>query len=245
MFQVSLAAKQLIDALLQRDPARRLGSNTGADEIKRHPFFRQINWPRIRTMVNTIPFKHLHQVSKFQHIKLEQQVPEKQIFKIKCICFSLDADSTIIRSSPSINWERSKSQWFEMWRCSAQSFIRQWRFLKDLNPSRKIESELTVYYYMRYNECPISAQEEKILKSNVMALGWKKRDIYDMLGDFEMVKITFVAFKIALKHVFNQSKSILMRFSWIQIDFKVLRACFWVILIRRRSSRVLCPPPHI
>lgn len=53
--QASLAAKQLIDALLQRDPARRLGSRTGADEIKRHPFFRQINWPKIRTMTPPSP----------------------------------------------------------------------------------------------------------------------------------------------------------------------------------------------
>ena len=56
MLQVSLAGKQLIDALLQRDPARRLGSSTGSNEIKRHPFFRHINWPKIRTMVNTILF---------------------------------------------------------------------------------------------------------------------------------------------------------------------------------------------
>ncbi|XP_038887844.1 phototropin-2-like isoform X3 [Benincasa hispida] len=53
--RASLAAKQLIDALLQRDPARRLGSSNGADEIKRHPFFRQINWPKIRTMTPPQP----------------------------------------------------------------------------------------------------------------------------------------------------------------------------------------------
>nr|AML79652.1 putative LOV domain-containing protein [Xanthocercis zambesiaca] len=47
---VSLAARQLINALLQRDPASRLGSSTGANEIKRHPFFRGINWPLIRHM---------------------------------------------------------------------------------------------------------------------------------------------------------------------------------------------------
>ncbi|PON41876.1 Phototropin [Trema orientale] len=48
--QVSLAARQLINALLQRDPADRLGSKTGANEIKEHPFFRGINWPLIRCM---------------------------------------------------------------------------------------------------------------------------------------------------------------------------------------------------
>nr|AML77721.1 putative LOV domain-containing protein [Agave tequilana] len=46
----SLAARQLIHALLHRDPASRLGSNTGANEIKQHPFFRDINWPLIRCM---------------------------------------------------------------------------------------------------------------------------------------------------------------------------------------------------
>lgn len=49
--QVSLAARQLINVLLNRDPGNRLGSNTGANEIKQHPFFREINWPLIRSMV--------------------------------------------------------------------------------------------------------------------------------------------------------------------------------------------------
>nr|AML78220.1 putative LOV domain-containing protein [Prunella vulgaris] len=48
--QVSLAARQLIHALLNRDPATRLGSNGGANEIKEHPFFKGINWPLIRCM---------------------------------------------------------------------------------------------------------------------------------------------------------------------------------------------------
>ncbi|XP_052192305.1 phototropin-2 isoform X2 [Diospyros lotus] len=47
---VSLAARQLIHALLNRDPANRLGSTSGANEIKQHPFFRGINWPLIRCM---------------------------------------------------------------------------------------------------------------------------------------------------------------------------------------------------
>ncbi|CAK8562050.1 unnamed protein product [Lathyrus sativus] len=46
----SLAARQIINALLQRDPGSRLGSTTGANEIKQHPFFRGINWPLIRNM---------------------------------------------------------------------------------------------------------------------------------------------------------------------------------------------------
>ncbi|CAL0313041.1 unnamed protein product [Lupinus luteus] len=46
----SLQARQLINALLQRDPGSRLGSTTGSNEIKQHPFFRGINWPLIRNM---------------------------------------------------------------------------------------------------------------------------------------------------------------------------------------------------
>nr|AHX73745.1 neochrome [Nothoceros aenigmaticus] len=45
---VSLAGRQLIGGLLQRDPARRLGAFRGASDIKRHSFFRGINWPLIR-----------------------------------------------------------------------------------------------------------------------------------------------------------------------------------------------------
>lgn len=48
---VSLAARQLIHSLLNRDPASRLGSSGGASEIKDHPFFRGIAWPLIRCMI--------------------------------------------------------------------------------------------------------------------------------------------------------------------------------------------------
>ncbi|KAK1682518.1 hypothetical protein QYE76_043366 [Lolium multiflorum] len=47
---VSLEAKQLIHGLLQRDPSSRIGSNTGANDIKEHPFFEDIYWPLIRCM---------------------------------------------------------------------------------------------------------------------------------------------------------------------------------------------------
>ncbi|XP_024962687.1 phototropin-2 [Cynara cardunculus var. scolymus] len=48
---VSLAARQLIHALLNRDPASRLGSIGGSNAIKEHAFFRGINWPLIRCMI--------------------------------------------------------------------------------------------------------------------------------------------------------------------------------------------------
>ncbi|CAN8301426.1 unnamed protein product [Cochlearia groenlandica] len=47
---VSLVCRQLINALLNRDPSSRLGSKGGANEIKQHAFFRGINWPLIRCM---------------------------------------------------------------------------------------------------------------------------------------------------------------------------------------------------
>ncbi|KAI8027514.1 Phototropin-2 [Camellia lanceoleosa] len=47
---VSLAGRQLIHALLNRDPVSRLGSSSGANDIKQHPFFRGVNWPLIRCM---------------------------------------------------------------------------------------------------------------------------------------------------------------------------------------------------
>ncbi|KAJ0588682.1 putative protein kinase AGC-RSK-2 family [Helianthus annuus] len=46
---VSLPAKQLIYRLLHRDPKNRLGSREGASEVKRHQFFRGINWALVRS----------------------------------------------------------------------------------------------------------------------------------------------------------------------------------------------------
>ncbi|KAK9756755.1 hypothetical protein RND81_01G118900 [Saponaria officinalis] len=48
--QVSLHVKQLLYQLLQKDPKSRLGTCEGANEIKKHPFFRGINWALIRCM---------------------------------------------------------------------------------------------------------------------------------------------------------------------------------------------------
>nr|AML79425.1 putative LOV domain-containing protein [Sciadopitys verticillata] len=47
---VSLSAVQLIHGLLHRDPTKRLGSFSGANEIKKHPFFRGVNWALVRSM---------------------------------------------------------------------------------------------------------------------------------------------------------------------------------------------------
>ncbi|KAI3965058.1 hypothetical protein MKX01_013989 [Papaver californicum] len=45
---VSFHAKQLMHRLLHRDPKNRLGSREGANEIKKHPFFRDANWALVR-----------------------------------------------------------------------------------------------------------------------------------------------------------------------------------------------------
>lgn len=45
--EMSAAAHDLIDRLLCIDRTRRLGAHGGADEVKRHPFFRGVDWARL------------------------------------------------------------------------------------------------------------------------------------------------------------------------------------------------------
>ncbi|KAL5214493.1 hypothetical protein ABZP36_003645 [Zizania latifolia] len=74
---VSLAAKQLIHGLLERDPSNRLGSNAGANDIKQHPFFQDINWPLIRCMSPPeldVPLKLIGKESQ-PKVKPEEDVP--------------------------------------------------------------------------------------------------------------------------------------------------------------------------
>ncbi|KAM7255775.1 hypothetical protein ACFE04_011516 [Oxalis oulophora] len=73
---VSLAARQLINALLNRDPASRLGSRTGANEIKEHQFFRGINWPLIRCMSPPpleVPLKFIEKDAKGKDVQWENE----------------------------------------------------------------------------------------------------------------------------------------------------------------------------
>ncbi|KAF8406773.1 hypothetical protein HHK36_008865 [Tetracentron sinense] len=76
LLQVTLAAKQLIHALLHRDPANRLGSNSGSNEIKQHPFFLGINWPLIRCMsppTLDVPLQLIGKDSKFKDVQWEDE----------------------------------------------------------------------------------------------------------------------------------------------------------------------------
>ncbi|KAJ0009664.1 hypothetical protein Pint_33587 [Pistacia integerrima] len=73
-FQVSLAGRQLLNLLLNNDPADRLGSNSGANEIKQYPFFRGIKWPPIRTMSPPpldAPFELIEKDLKAKDVKWE------------------------------------------------------------------------------------------------------------------------------------------------------------------------------
>ncbi|KAK9719527.1 Serine/threonine-protein kinase [Basidiobolus ranarum] len=49
-------ARSLLRGLLERDPNQRLGNN-GADEIRRHPFFAEIEWPKLLAKKYQPPFK--------------------------------------------------------------------------------------------------------------------------------------------------------------------------------------------
>ncbi|KAI8816583.1 kinase-like domain-containing protein [Fimicolochytrium jonesii] len=53
---VSPVARDLLSQLLDRDPTRRLGT-TGADAIKRHPFFSETNWSRLLARKIPPPFR--------------------------------------------------------------------------------------------------------------------------------------------------------------------------------------------
>lgn len=45
---ISPEAQDLISQLLIKDPAQRLGSKAGAEDIKKHPWFNGINWALLR-----------------------------------------------------------------------------------------------------------------------------------------------------------------------------------------------------
>lgn len=45
---VSDEGRDLIEKLLVKDVSRRLGSRTGANEIKSHPWFKNLNWAMLR-----------------------------------------------------------------------------------------------------------------------------------------------------------------------------------------------------
>lgn len=58
-------AQSFIKGLLTKDPAKRLGSGPqGSEAIKKHPFFKSINWSRLEKGEITSPFKPTIQSTK-------------------------------------------------------------------------------------------------------------------------------------------------------------------------------------
>lgn len=45
---ISPEAQDLITQLLVKDPAKRLGTRAGAEDIKKHPWFEGVNWALLR-----------------------------------------------------------------------------------------------------------------------------------------------------------------------------------------------------
>ena len=71
---LSCDAKDILDKLLEPDPAKRLGSGpTGAEEIKKHPFFKNIDWTTIRKETPPLqPQQFKIDATKRKDIKLEE-----------------------------------------------------------------------------------------------------------------------------------------------------------------------------
>ena len=54
----SAEAKSLLTGLLEREPMKRLGSsNEDSNELKRHPWFKKINWEHLKNKEIEPPFK--------------------------------------------------------------------------------------------------------------------------------------------------------------------------------------------
>ena len=56
---VSPIAKDIILRLLNRNPKKRLGTIAGAEEIKKHPFFKNIDWTKLHNRAYRAPEPYL------------------------------------------------------------------------------------------------------------------------------------------------------------------------------------------
>jgi len=56
---LSLNARDIILRLLNRNPKKRLGTFGGASEIKKHPFFKNIEWTKLYNRVYKAPEPYL------------------------------------------------------------------------------------------------------------------------------------------------------------------------------------------
>jgi serine/threonine protein kinase len=73
---VSPLGKAILSRLLERDPNRRLGAN-GADEIRKHPFFENIDWDKLNKKLLIPPFRPnvvSYNLWKFLIFRAQQQI---------------------------------------------------------------------------------------------------------------------------------------------------------------------------
>ncbi|XP_027347804.1 protein kinase PINOID-like [Abrus precatorius] len=67
---LELHARDLISGLLNKDPARRLGSQRGAADVKKHPFFKGLNLALIRMLTPPeVPGSRRTKTSSLYHVK--------------------------------------------------------------------------------------------------------------------------------------------------------------------------------
>ena len=60
---LSKSIKSLLTSLLQRNPHKRLGSGPrGADEIKEHEFFHEIDWAKLYNKEYRVPKPHIRNI---------------------------------------------------------------------------------------------------------------------------------------------------------------------------------------
>jgi len=60
---LSKSAKSLLSSLLNRNPQRRIGAGfRGAEEIKEHEFFKDIDWVKVYNKEYKVPKPHIKRV---------------------------------------------------------------------------------------------------------------------------------------------------------------------------------------
>lgn len=67
---LSVDAKDLIKKLLERNPLQRLGAEDGASQIKKHPFFKNVDWKAVLSK-NIFPPERTQKKIKRRYIPLE------------------------------------------------------------------------------------------------------------------------------------------------------------------------------
>lgn len=55
--------KDLLERLLNKDPSKRLGNQSGSREIKLHPFFKDVDWVQISQRKAEVPAAYLSEMA--------------------------------------------------------------------------------------------------------------------------------------------------------------------------------------